>query len=60
MKCDDLTPPANGDVNQPGNSVGTVATYTCNDDFELIGDDMRTCQEDGKWSGADPVCKREL
>ena len=59
VKCDDLIAPANGDVNQPGNSVGTVASYTCNDGFQLIGDKTRTCQKDGEWSGADPVCKCE-
>ena len=59
MKCDDLIAPANGDVNQPGNSVGTVASYACNDGFQLIGDKTRTCEEDGEWSGTDPTCKCE-
>ena len=59
VTCDELTAPANGDVNQPGNSVGTVARYTCKDGFELIGNKTRTCQEDGEWSGTDPTCKCE-
>ena len=31
---------------------GTMASYTCNVGFELFGDDMRTCQVDGTWSGS--------
>ena len=59
VKCDDLTAPANGEVDQPGNSVGTMASYSCKDGFELIGDKTRTCQENGEWSGMAPTCKCE-
>ena len=57
--CDDLSAPANGDVDQPGNSVGTVSTYTCNGGYLLVGDETRTCQESGQWSGSQPICECE-
>ncbi len=57
VECDDLSNPANGVVNQPGNSVGTVSSYTCNGGFLLVGDETRTCQKDGEWSGNEPICE---
>ena len=57
--CPDLTTPANGNVNQPGNTVETVATYTCNNGYVLVGDESRTCRENGKWTGEDPTCVRK-
>ena len=36
---------------------GTVATYTCNEGFNLQGGDReRTCQIDGTFSGTAPIC----
>ena len=36
---------------------GTVATYTCNEGFNLQGRDReRTCQIDGTFSGTAPIC----
>ena len=54
--CDDLSNPDNGFVDQPSNSVGTVATYDCNNGFVIVGNDERTCQDNGEWSGEDPFC----
>ena len=41
---------------------GTVATLFCNDDFELIGNNISTCSGDGKsiegtWTGDVPYCE---
>ena len=41
--CPDLTSPANGGVDVAGFSTEDIATYTCNDGFELIGNDTATC-----------------
>lgn len=43
--------------------MGTVfesqATYTCNDGFIISsGNDTRTCEANGEWSGTDPTCER--
>ena len=37
--------------------VDTVATYTCNTGYTLIGDSTRTCGSDELWSGSDPTCE---
>ena len=51
------------DIEEPFN-LGTSATYTCNEGFLLEGDEVRICGGDGTavgvWSGASPVCNREL
>ena len=57
VTCDDLSDPANGVVDQPSNSVGTVAIYDCNEGYLLVGSDTRTCQESGEWSGEEPGCE---
>ncbi|XP_077497502.1 P-selectin-like [Amblyomma americanum] len=34
----------------------SVVEYECLHDFKLIGEPIRTCQEDGHWSGREPRC----
>ncbi|CAI8054234.1 CUB and sushi domain-containing protein 1, partial [Geodia barretti] len=55
--CHDASNPANGVVSQSGNSVGDMATYTCNDGYELVRSPVLTCQNDGTWDNSPPVCK---
>ena len=57
--CGSLPHPANGRVELDGTDVGSIATYYCDDLFELVGDDTRVCREDGTYSGAEPVCERK-
>ena len=40
-----------------GNSAGDTATYTCNDGFELNGEDVLNCQADGTWDNPPPTCE---
>ncbi|XP_064386521.1 uncharacterized protein LOC135335055 isoform X2 [Halichondria panicea] len=50
----------NGIVSYKDSTLGlnTVATYTCNTSYSLIGDTTRTCGSDGVWSGVDgPTCE---
>ena len=53
----------NGMVTFTGNSVGDTATYTCNLDFELIGNASAMCTQIdvnvATFSPAAPVCRRE-
>jgi len=46
-----------------GNSVGDVATYTCNVGFELIGNGTTTCalvdRDSAEFQPAPPSCRRE-
>ncbi|CAH1797991.1 unnamed protein product, partial [Owenia fusiformis] len=36
---------------------GCVAQYTCNPGFQVDGQTVRTCMDNGKWSGEAPICK---
>ena len=37
-------------------NVGDTCTFTCNDGFELTGNDSRSCQIDESWSGTETMC----
>ena len=39
-----------------GVNYGSVATYICDPGYELVGAANRTCQDNGTWSDAAPVC----
>ena len=61
--CANLTDPADGQVTySPSDTprfVGTVATYSCEQGFDVVEGDMeRTCQSDGTWTGSEPSCQR--
>ncbi|NXU35780.1 PAMR1 protease, partial [Drymodes brunneopygia] len=36
--------------------IGTVIAFFCNNSYVLSGNEQRTCQDDGKWSGKQPIC----
>ena len=58
VTCDRLRDPANGEVTLSGVTVGSIATYTCDYGYELVGLEFRACQNDGEWSGEAPSCRR--
>ena len=37
-------------------TLGSIATYMCDDGYVLTGNSTRTCQADGTWSGDSPTC----
>ena len=44
--------------------LGTVATYSCNDGYGLVGGDIRTCVDGGDgnggvFDGEAPICERK-
>ncbi len=61
--CDDPGDIDNGMMTFNGNSVGDVATYTCNVDFELIGNGTATCalvvMDSAEFQPTPPSCRRE-
>ena len=58
--CGFLEDPENGVVMLSGNTVGSTATYECDAGYVLVGgEETRTCQENGQWSGAAPSCIRK-
>ena len=59
VQCDALFDPDNGNVstNGTGFGIGDIATYFCDDGYDLIGNDTITCQSNGSWSGSPPTCQ---
>ena len=56
MRCGRLTSPANGDVSMNGTIIGSEASYSCRNGFELKGVRTRQCQSSKQWSDSEPVC----
>ncbi len=60
VQCPVLESPKDGQVQFTSTSFGAVARYRCHAGFTLEGDEERTCQADGSWSGTIPLCRRIL
>ena len=58
--CSNLTAPSNGQVSLISTAPGSLATYTCDNGYMLIGDANRQCQIDRTWSQQEPVCESKL
>ena len=56
VDCGPLNAPSNGGVEMESSVFNSVATYSCDSGFNLIGADSRTCQGNGLWSGQTPQC----
>ena len=61
LQCAALTDPANGAVSVAGLSLGSTATYTCEDGYQLTGAASRQCEVQSAstaagWSGDEPTC----
>lgn len=55
--CSSLSNPVNGAVNVPSREIGSVATYSCDTGFNLVGAETRVCRAGGSWSGVAPTCQ---
>ncbi|KAM6130951.1 inactive serine protease PAMR1 isoform 1-T1 [Pterocles gutturalis] len=64
-KCSDPGGPLNGYrrvvedtglLNGRYAKIGTVIAFFCNNSYVLSGNEQRTCQDDGEWSGKQPIC----
>lgn len=42
-------------LSEPRNTFSVQATYTCHENYTLIGNENRTCSQDG-WTGSQPQC----
>ncbi len=60
VKCGLPKLPINGFVRSSGVLLGDEAIYSCLRDHGLMGTSLRTCQEDGSWSGTTPFCQSKL
>ncbi|CAI8000473.1 Sushi, von Willebrand factor type A, EGF and pentraxin domain-containing protein 1, partial [Geodia barretti] len=54
--CSNLEPPQNGNIVTTSTQFGGKATYSCTEGYQLEGDEVRTCQANGFWSGSAPFC----
>ena len=65
IPCMDLNDvPTNGYISYSDGTVnsrtaGTVATYSCDTGYLLVGDTTRVCQVDGTWDSTSPICERK-
>lgn len=57
VDCGTLEAPADGSVVFDATVFGNVATYSCSEDFALVGGANRTCNASGEWSGNPPTCE---
>lgn len=61
--CPDLPAPMNGMVgynpDTPPRLEGTVATYSCDEGYQLSGGAERICQPTRIWGGDNIVCNRK-
>ncbi len=57
IDCGELTPPANGGVDVTSTLLGGMATYMCNNGYNINEDEIRTCGDNGNWSGNEPSCQ---
>ena len=55
--CGFLEDPCNGMVDAPSVALDSVATYSCEDGYRLIGNPTRQCQADKEWDGCRPYCE---
>jgi len=59
-ECASLSNPNNGGVTTTyDNKYGSVATFTCQADFLLVGDNILKCLENETWNGTAPSCKQK-
>ncbi|XP_064397066.1 uncharacterized protein LOC135343945 isoform X4 [Halichondria panicea] len=58
IECPTLQNPDNGEVNiQVGINGDTTATYSCNEGYELNGNNIRNCEASSQWSGTAATCE---
>ena len=58
VDCGALQDPKNGMVTVSDTVFNSMATYSCNTGYSLMGDAMRMCQSSGLWSGSETACER--
>ncbi|XP_076821796.1 sushi, von Willebrand factor type A, EGF and pentraxin domain-containing protein 1-like isoform X2 [Clavelina lepadiformis] len=54
--CEELESFKNGFI-KGNRTYGSEVTYTCNDGYDLVGNNIRRCRSDNTWSGSAPFCK---
>ena len=60
VDCGSLAAPENGSLTIDSTTYESTATYSCAVGYNIDGDPVRTCLENGSWSGQDPICQSEF
>ena len=55
-ECPLLSDPQNGLVDAPSNTVRSIARYSCQTGYNLVGMNEQECLTSAKWSGSPPSC----
>ena len=58
--CGALDPPLNGTVSVDKTVYESIAMYTCDDGYILMGERHRLCLANGSWSNEEPMCKHKI
>lgn len=59
VDCGTLDAPVNGTVSLTGTYYLDVATFSCDEGFDLVGSQLLTCQYLGSWNGSPARCVQE-
>ena len=51
-----IAKPVNSHVHLESTRYQGIARYECNPGYELVGEDVRKCLDNGHWSGTPPQC----
>ncbi len=60
LPCSDYDDISFGHRNITGTLPGDTVTFGCDEGFELLGSPELTCETNGNWSGAWPMCVRGM
>ena len=60
IDCGPLLNPVNGTISLMRTTIGSVANYSCDSGFLLMGLSSRICEVNQSWSGDAPVCEGEF
>ncbi|XP_064397052.1 sushi, von Willebrand factor type A, EGF and pentraxin domain-containing protein 1-like isoform X2 [Halichondria panicea] len=57
VDCGSLSNPTNGMVSLDSTLRGSVAAYSCQDNYTLEGVALLVCMDNGEWSEEEPLCE---
>ena len=57
VDCGGLPDPENGTATAADTTFNSTATFSCNDGYNLVGEETRRCLASGNWSANEPSCK---
>ncbi|KAL4229791.1 hypothetical protein ACF0H5_010182 [Mactra antiquata] len=59
VQCESLSDLSSGHISIDTTGYISTAIYTCTDGYVIVGDNTRSCLDDGTWNGTAPYCECE-